>query len=48
MIIDRLTDKMLEIVDKIPERRESLVGHQHTTGIPLYVEFDQLGLPKWR
>lgn len=34
--------------DEIPVRRESLVGHRHTTGIPLYVEFDQLGLPKWR
>lgn len=35
-------------VDEIPERRESMVGHRHTTGTPLYVEFDQLGLPKWR
>ena len=34
--------------DEIPVRRESLVGHRHTTDLPLYVEFDQLGLPKWR
>lgn len=34
--------------DEIPERRESLKGHRHTTGMPLYIEFEQLGLPKWR
>jgi hypothetical protein len=34
--------------DEIPDRRESLVGHRHSTGTPLYVEFDLLGLPKWR